>query len=147
MVIALHGLSCAVVLFSAAFTGSADDFVMSLLRDPKVFFSMLFLVCSLLGGVRILVENDPLGDILDRHDPISPGRDGRVCPRCGDRRIRVNDQTLMALCRGCGFQWRPGQPSFGGKTQQLLNPEPAATGKTARSRGRLRPLRPLCNRY
>ena len=93
---------------------SADDFVMSLLRDPlRVFFSMLFLVCGLLGGVRILVGNDPLGDILEHgHDPISPGRDGRVCPRCGDRRIRVNGQTLMALCQGCGFQWRPGQPSF-----------------------------------
>ncbi len=88
------------------------DFASSLLEDPlRLCFSLLFLICGLLGGVRILVGNDPLGDLLKHgHDPISPGRTGQACPRCGALSTRFDQRSFMAHCAGCGFEWRPGEP-------------------------------------
>jgi hypothetical protein len=86
------------------------DFVVGLLEEPlRLCFSVIFLVCGLLGGVRILVGNDPLGDILTHgHDPISAGRTGQACPRCGSLNTRLDQRSFTAECSACEFQWRPG---------------------------------------
>lgn len=75
-------------------------------------FTIGFLVLGIFTGVRLLVGNDPLGDILAHgSDAVPPGAHGTPCPRCGSVQTSVADQTLQLECHQCDHRWRPGAPS------------------------------------
>lgn len=84
-------------------------FVPHLLRSWQwLIFSIGFLVFGIFLGVRLLVGNDPLGDILEHGgDAVPPGATGTPCARCGSLQTALDDRTLELECHQCGHRWRP----------------------------------------
>ncbi len=91
-----------------------DQFTFYLVAQPFwLGMTILFLVLGIFLGVRILVGNDPLGDVLALGGEVIPGGRGSACPRCGSRQTRVLAQSLELTCEACDHQWRDGGEGAG----------------------------------
>lgn len=88
---------------------AADAFAAHLVRSATwLVFTIAFLVFGIFLGVRLLVGNDPLGDILEHGaDAVPPGAHGTPCPRCGSLQTALDGRTLELECHQCGNRWRP----------------------------------------
>lgn len=88
---------------------AVDAFVPHLLRSAQwLVFTIGFLVFGIFAGVRLLVGNDPLGDILAHgSDAVPPGAHGTPCPRCGSVQTVLDRRSLELECNACGHRWRP----------------------------------------
>lgn len=97
------------VWLELADAGYALAFVPHLLRSTVwLVFTIAFLVFGIFLGVRLLVGNDPLGDILEHgSDAVPPGAHGTPCPRCGSLQTALDDRSLELECHQCGNRWRP----------------------------------------
>lgn len=88
---------------------AVDAFVPHLLRSAQwLIFTIGFLVFGIFAGVRLLVGNDPLGDILEHGaDAVPPGAHGTPCARCGSVQTALDARSLELECAACGHRWRP----------------------------------------
>ena len=88
---------------------AVEAFVPHLLRSGQwLGFTIGFLVFGIFAGVRLLVGNDPLGDILEHGgDAVPPGAHGTPCARCGSVQTALDEKTLELECAACGHRWRP----------------------------------------
>lgn len=88
---------------------AVEDFVPHLLRSAQwLIFTIGFLVFGIFLGVRLLVGNDPLGDILEHgSDAVPPGAHGTPCARCGSLQTVLDPRSLELECNACDHRWRP----------------------------------------
>ncbi|MCA9542887.1 MAG: hypothetical protein KC613_00810 [Myxococcales bacterium] len=85
----------------------ASQFTFWLLDRPFwLLMTVVFLVLGIFFGVRILVGNDPLGDVLALGGAVIPGGRGSPCPRCGSVQTEVDPQSLALHCTACDHTWR-----------------------------------------
>jgi len=96
------------VYMGALVPTSTATYVDYLFQDPSwLAFSLVFLVCGMLFGIRILVGNDALGDLIAHgNNPIGPGGTGSECPRCDGLQTILDNHSLTLQCHGCGHTWR-----------------------------------------
>lgn len=83
-----------------------------LFEDPTWFaFSLVFLVCGMLFGIRILVGHDAVGDLIAHgKNPIGTvAGTGSTCPRCDGLQTVLDGHSLVVQCQGCGHEW-PSEP-------------------------------------
>ena len=84
----------------------AESFALYLLQDPTwLVFSLIFLVCGIVFGVRLLVGNDPLSDVL-LHGAQSTSGSGTQCPACNSHRTEYDSHSGSLSCTACGHEWR-----------------------------------------
>ena len=86
----------------------AGDFVSYILKDPTwLAFSLVFLVCGMLFGIRIIVGHDALADLMTHgNNPIDSGGTGTECPRCNSLQTVLDRHSLQLDCQSCGHRWR-----------------------------------------
>ncbi|MCA9541206.1 MAG: hypothetical protein KC620_20035 [Myxococcales bacterium] len=89
--------------------GVAESFGAHLLSNGLFLgMSIGFLVLGIFFGVRLLVGNDPVGDVLAHAgEAVPPGATGTPCPRCGSMQTALDGRSLELECHACGHQWRP----------------------------------------
>ena len=83
-----------------------ETFIRSLIDDPTwLGFSLIFLICGIIFGIRILVGNDPVGDVLE-HGVESASGTGTRCPKCGSHQTIFDEHSKLMRCETCEFEWR-----------------------------------------
>lgn len=93
------------VLVYAQTTTGDESFALYLLKDPTwLAFSLIFLVCGIVFGVRLLVGLDPLSDVLI-HSAKATSGSGTPCPSCGGQRTEYDAHSGALCCQACGHQW------------------------------------------
>ena len=85
-------------LVYAQSTAGMESFALYLLSDPTwLVFSLIFLVCGIVLGVRLLVGNDPLSDVL-LHGTQSTSGSGTPCPACDSQRTEYDAHSDGLTC-------------------------------------------------
>ena len=72
-------------------------------------FTIVFLVGGIVLGIRLVVGNDPMGDVL-AHGATIANTSGSQCPRCESRQTILDSKSLELECTQCGHRWR--DPGF-----------------------------------
>ena len=95
--------------FVSVTTSHSDITLMAHLLSSPIWlaFTIVFLVGGIVLGIRLVVGNDPMGDVLT-HGAAMTKASGTQCPNCGSRETVFDAASLYLDCTQCEHRWREG---------------------------------------